>query len=153
MCWLGPIIFQKVLIYTICTHFSHQVINISEKKNYTSFNINYNNSRNVEIVNFFSSGNVFQRKYYICGNAISFCLPCIGIFVPSFFFFFSNFGNSLLTFIILHYNAILCESGFVLLWLTRSQVTGWNPLEGFTKSSCEKLRLGGTFPASNSRKG
>jgi hypothetical protein len=37
--------------------------------------------------------------------------------------------------------------------LTRSQVTGWNPLEGFTKSSCEKLRLGGTLPASNSRKG
>jgi hypothetical protein len=90
MCWLGPIISQKVLIYTICTHFSHQVINISDKKNYTSFNINYNNSRNVEIVNFFSSGNVFQRKYYICGNAISFCLPCIGIFVPSFSFFFQT---------------------------------------------------------------
>jgi hypothetical protein len=26
--------------------------------------------------------------------------------------------------------------------LTRSQVTGWNPLEGSTKSSCGKLRLG-----------
>jgi hypothetical protein len=40
------------------------------------------------------------------------------------------------------------------LWtLTRSQVTGWNPLEGFTKSSCGKLRLGGTLLASNSRKG
>jgi hypothetical protein len=37
--------------------------------------------------------------------------------------------------------------------MTRSQVTGWNPLEGSTKSSCGKLRLGGTFPASNSRKG
>jgi hypothetical protein len=37
--------------------------------------------------------------------------------------------------------------------MTRSQVTGWNPLEGFTKSSCGKLRLGGTLPASNSRKG
>jgi hypothetical protein len=37
--------------------------------------------------------------------------------------------------------------------LTRSQVTGWNPLEGLTKSSCGKLRLGGTLPASNSRKG
>jgi len=37
--------------------------------------------------------------------------------------------------------------------LTRSQVTGWNPLEDFTKSSCGKLRLGGTLPASNSRKG
>jgi hypothetical protein len=37
--------------------------------------------------------------------------------------------------------------------LTRSQVTGWNPLEGFTKSSCGKLRLGGTLPTSNSRKG
>ncbi len=37
--------------------------------------------------------------------------------------------------------------------LTRSQVTRWNPLEGFTKSSCGKLRLGSTFPASNSRKG
>jgi hypothetical protein len=37
--------------------------------------------------------------------------------------------------------------------LTRSQVTGWNPLEGSTKSSCRKLRLGGTLPASNSRKG
>jgi hypothetical protein len=37
--------------------------------------------------------------------------------------------------------------------LTRSQVTGWNPLEGFIKSSCEKLRLGGTLPASNSKKG
>jgi hypothetical protein len=41
-----------------------------------------------------------------------------------------------------------------LPWLlTRSQVTGWNPLEGSTKSSCGKLRLGGTLPASNSRKG
>jgi hypothetical protein len=40
-----------------------------------------------------------------------------------------------------------------LAWLTRSQVTGWNPLEGSTKSSCGKLRLGGTLPASNSRKG
>jgi phospholipase D1/2 len=37
--------------------------------------------------------------------------------------------------------------------LTRSQVTGWNPPEGFTKSSCGKLRLGSTLPASNSRKG
>jgi hypothetical protein len=37
--------------------------------------------------------------------------------------------------------------------MTRSQVMGWNPLEGFTKSSCGKLRLGGTLPASNSRKG
>jgi hypothetical protein len=37
--------------------------------------------------------------------------------------------------------------------LTRSQVTRWNPLEGSTKSSCGKLRLGGTLPASNSRKG
>jgi hypothetical protein len=37
--------------------------------------------------------------------------------------------------------------------LTRSQVTGWNPLEGFTKSSCGKLKLGGTLPAPNSRKG
>jgi hypothetical protein len=37
--------------------------------------------------------------------------------------------------------------------VTRSQVTGWNPLEGFTKSSCGKLKLGGTLPASNSRKG
>jgi hypothetical protein len=37
--------------------------------------------------------------------------------------------------------------------LTRSQVTGWNPLEGSTKSSYGKLRLGGTLPASNSRKG
>jgi hypothetical protein len=37
--------------------------------------------------------------------------------------------------------------------VTRSQVTGWNPLEGFTKSSCGKLRLGGTLPASNSKKG
>jgi hypothetical protein len=37
--------------------------------------------------------------------------------------------------------------------MTRSQVTGWNPLEGSTKSSCGKLRLGGTLPASNSRKG
>jgi hypothetical protein len=38
-------------------------------------------------------------------------------------------------------------------FLTRSQVTGWNPLEGFTKSSCGKLRFGGTLPASNFRKG
>jgi hypothetical protein len=37
--------------------------------------------------------------------------------------------------------------------MTRSQVTGWNPLEGLTKSSCEKLRLGSTLPASNPRKG
>jgi hypothetical protein len=37
--------------------------------------------------------------------------------------------------------------------VTRSQVAGWNPLEGFTKSSCGKLRLEGTLPASNSRKG
>jgi hypothetical protein len=37
--------------------------------------------------------------------------------------------------------------------MTRSQVMGWNPLEGFTKSSCRKLKLGGTLPASNSRKG
>jgi hypothetical protein len=37
--------------------------------------------------------------------------------------------------------------------LTRSQVTGWNPLEGSTKSSCGKLRFRGTLPASNSRKG
>ncbi len=37
--------------------------------------------------------------------------------------------------------------------LTHSQVTGWNPLEGFTKSSCRKLRLGNTLPASNSKKG
>jgi len=26
-------------------------------------------------------------------------------------------------------------------FVTRSQVTGWNPLEGFTKSSCGKLNL------------
>ncbi len=37
--------------------------------------------------------------------------------------------------------------------VTRSQVTRWNPLEGSTKSSCRKLKLGGTLPASNSRKG
>jgi hypothetical protein len=37
--------------------------------------------------------------------------------------------------------------------LTRSQITGWNPLEGSTKSSCENLRLGGTLSASNSTKG
>jgi len=37
--------------------------------------------------------------------------------------------------------------------MTHSQVTGWNPLKGFTKSSCGKLILGGTLPASNSRKG
>jgi hypothetical protein len=29
------------------------------------------------------------------------------------------------------------------LKMTHSQVTGWNPLEGSTKSSCGKLRLGG----------
>ncbi len=53
-----------------------------------------------------------------------------------------------------------CPSTPEVLWvrehtptLTRSQVTGWNPLEGFTKSSCGKLRLGSTLPASNSRKG
>ncbi len=40
-----------------------------------------------------------------------------------------------------------------IVHVTRSQVTGWNPLEGFTKSSCGKLRLGGTLPASNSKKG
>ncbi len=33
-----------------------------------------------------------------------------------FFSFFSNFGNPLLTFIVLHYNSMLFESGFVLLW-------------------------------------
>jgi hypothetical protein len=38
-------------------------------------------------------------------------------------------------------------------FVMRSQVTGWNPLEGSTKSSCEKLRLVGTLPASNSRQG
>jgi hypothetical protein len=38
-------------------------------------------------------------------------------------------------------------------YLTRSQVTGWNPLEGSTKSSYGKLRLGGTLSTSNSRKG
>jgi hypothetical protein len=37
--------------------------------------------------------------------------------------------------------------------VTRSQVTGWNPFEGSTKSSCGKLRLRGTLLASNSRKG
>jgi hypothetical protein len=37
--------------------------------------------------------------------------------------------------------------------MTRSQVTGWNPLEGSIKPSCGKLRLGGTLPASNSIKG
>jgi hypothetical protein len=36
--------------------------------------------------------------------------------------------------------------------LMRSQVMGWNPLEGSTKASCGKLRLGSTLPASNSRK-
>jgi len=45
-----------------------------------------------------------------------------------------------------------CPS-FMMSMLTRSQVMGWNPLEGFTKSSCGKLRLGGMLPASNSRKG
>jgi hypothetical protein len=39
------------------------------------------------------------------------------------------------------------------LIVTRSQVTRWNPLKGFTKSSCRKSRLRGTLPASNSRKG
>jgi len=39
------------------------------------------------------------------------------------------------------------------LLVTRSQVTGWNSLEGFPKSSCGKLRLGSTLPASNSKKG
>jgi hypothetical protein len=28
-----------------------------------------------------------------------------------------------------------------IIKVTRSQVTGWNPLEGFTKSSCGKLNL------------
>jgi hypothetical protein len=37
--------------------------------------------------------------------------------------------------------------------MTRSQVMGWNPLKGSTKSSCGKLRLGGTLLAFNSRKG
>jgi hypothetical protein len=42
---------------------------------------------------------------------------------------------------------------FAIIVVTRSQVTGWNPLEGSTKSSCGKLKLGGTLPACNSRKG
>jgi hypothetical protein len=50
---LGPLFPQKTLIHTFCTHFSHQVTNISDKKSYTSFNIKYNISRNVEIVNSF----------------------------------------------------------------------------------------------------
>jgi hypothetical protein len=37
--------------------------------------------------------------------------------------------------------------------VTRSQVMGWNPQRGFTKSNCGKLRLGGTLLASNSKKG
>jgi hypothetical protein len=44
-------------------------------------------------------------------------------------------------------DTFLCEQ------VTRSQVTGWNPLEGFHKVKLRKLRLGGTLPASNSRKG
>jgi hypothetical protein len=52
-----------------------------------------------------------------------------------------------------HYFQKFTKIKYVRGYLTRSQVKGWNPLEGSTKSSCEKLRLGGMLPASNSRKG
>jgi hypothetical protein len=57
-----------------------------------------------------------------------------------------------------HFDLPKCSNHFINshligVFLTHSQVMGWNPLEGSTKSSCGKLRLGGTLPASNSRKG
>ncbi len=54
-----------------------------------------------------------------------------------------------ITFLVVSYNYVATKLGK----MTRSQVTGWNPLEGSTKSSCGKLKLGGTLPTSNSRKG
>jgi hypothetical protein len=87
---LGPWFPPKTLIYTFCTHFSHQVTNISDKKNYTSFNINYNISRNVEIVNFFQVAKFVKESIIFVEMQYLFCLPCIRIFVPSFFSFFQT---------------------------------------------------------------
>jgi hypothetical protein len=42
---------------------------------------------------------------------------------------------------ILSQNWILMSCRRTTATVTRSQVTGWNPLEGFTKSSCGKLNL------------
>jgi hypothetical protein len=70
---------------------------------------------------------------------------------PSSFFmklFMVSFGISLP-----HAFSLQASSTFATSPLTRSQVTGWNPLEGLTKSSCRKLRLGGMLLTSNSRKG
>jgi hypothetical protein len=44
------------------------------------------------------------------------------------------------------------KTGIQRNWRTPKS-RGETPLEGFTKSSCEKLRLGSTLPASNSKKG
>jgi hypothetical protein len=79
------------------------------------------------------------------------------------FYKFSNYHANNLTqifcglcFLPFYFNSRLCTSHLFshsCYYMTRSQVTGWNPVEGFTKSSCGKLKLGGTLPASNSRKG
>ncbi len=120
MWWLWPIISpKKTLIYTFCTHFSHQVTTISDKKNYTSFNINYNISRLVEIVNFFEVAKFVKENI---GNAISFCLPCTGIFIP-FFFFFQTLEIHFWLLLFCTLISMLFESGFVLLSHWKLQLT------------------------------
>ncbi len=93
MWWLGPIISpKKTLIHTFCTHFFHQVTNISDKKNYTSLNSNYNISRLVEIVKFFQVAKfvkeniIFVEMQYLFVYNVSKYLFC--------FFFFFKFWKS-----------------------------------------------------------
>jgi hypothetical protein len=47
----------------------------------------------------------------------------------------------------------MCQATFVALKMTRSQVTGVEPTWGFHKVKLQKVELGSTLPASNSRKG
>jgi hypothetical protein len=95
---------KKTLIYTFCTHFSHQVTNVSDKKHYTSFNINYNISRLVEIVNFFQVEKIVKENIIFVEMQYLFVYHVLEYLFCLFFFFFSNFGNPLLTVIVLHYN-------------------------------------------------
>ncbi len=105
---------KKTLIYTFCTHFFHQVTNISDKKNYTSLNSNYNISRLVEIVKFFQVAKfvkeniIFVEMQYLFVYNVSKYLFC-------FFFFFQILE---IHFWLLLFCTIICmlfESGFVLL--------------------------------------
>jgi hypothetical protein len=112
---LGPLFLKKPLFYTFCTHFLHQVTNISDKKTILASTLIIIFQEMLKLSIFFKWKNLSKKVLYLWKCNI-FLSTMYWNICSIFFSLFSKFGNPLLTFIVFHYNSMLFESGFVLLW-------------------------------------